>query len=139
MGMKEDNQMKEYRDLSQKPTVVHLEEDEVIAPPPPEYINTLCTKCNADNASLEYVGTNYIMSEATLGGNKHLLKTGSDTNETILVTCNICGYQWIEKPLDAAAQHLNNDDPQRHNISGSMNRPAGSFKTEIIEKDDPCR
>ncbi len=32
------------------------------------------------------------------------LRVRSDTNEHLRVTCQVCGYEWLEKPLDAGAE-----------------------------------
>ena len=97
-------------------------------------IDVKCKKCGNEEASVEYHGDKVTLTK-TLGGTlcNH---SKADVDDFILCTCVACGYQWKVSPLDSqpvATRNNNIDDPSHHNVSGSMNRPAGYFKDEIVK------
>ena len=67
-------------------------------------INRKCIKCGKDDADIKYVGSS-LTRVISISGVTTVMRN-SEGKETLIVTCTQCGYEWLEKPLDA--QELTN-------------------------------
>ena len=66
-------------------------------------ISEICIKCGTEDAKIEFKGECAKVEEIeTLGGNREVFirEPINQENEILLLTCNCCGYVWLEKPLD---------------------------------------
>ena len=122
--------MREYKSLSDPKQIKELGDEEIFIEP--KEIKQDCIKCGYDAAAFAYVGSK-VMQFDSLGESNGYKILDEDGKQYMLLECGRCGYRWVETPLDDEVQ-INNDDPGRHNISGSMNRPAGCFRSPIEKR-----
>ena len=118
--------MKEYKNLSER--VQEIEELEAVEPTPEvKAIREQCVKCGWYEADMKYYGDRVEVQDTVSGSLSIQLKSKT---QYMLLTCLRCGYERTVSPLDDLEHEkgTNLDNPGRHNVSGSMNRPAGVEK-----------